>query len=65
MQLMQAWGVQQLLSDSMPLPWNAVPVFCHGAESITKNMLQACDHTYPLRLCSAPSHQYSGNVVQS
>ncbi len=50
MQLVQAWGVQQLLSDSMPLPCDAVPVFCHGSESNTKNMLQAWDHTYPLGL---------------
>ncbi len=50
MQLVQAWGVQQLLDNSMPLPCDAVLVFCH---------------TYPLRLCSAPSHQYSSNVVQS
>ncbi len=45
MQLVQAWGVQQLLDDSMPLPCVAVPVFCDGAESNTKNVLQAWHHT--------------------
>ncbi len=65
MQLMQAWGVQQVLGNSMPLPCDAVLVFCYAPESNTKNMLQAWEHTYPSRLCSAPSHQYSGNVVQS
>ena len=30
MQLMQAWGVQQVLDNSMPLPCDAVLVFCYA-----------------------------------